>query len=120
VIYRFHHGMYYANSELFSEEVFELVNTAQPPLQWFCLDGVAVDDIDFTAAENLREIFLTLKARGIRLVLAEIDDLVRMQLERSCLIDLFGEEAFFERVTDVEEAYRSAARAVALFSTSGL
>jgi SulP family sulfate permease len=105
VIYRFHHGMYYANAELFSEEVLELVNTAQPPLQWFCLDAVAVDDIDFSAAEALRGTFFNLKAKNIRLVLAEIGEPVRMQLDRSRLVDLFGEDSFFETVTDVQEAY---------------
>ncbi len=53
IIYRFHHSMYYANSEHFSEEVLELVNTAQPPVSWFCIDATSVDDIDFSAAATL-------------------------------------------------------------------
>ena len=32
MVYRFHHSMYYANAELFSQEVLDLVNSAQPPL----------------------------------------------------------------------------------------
>ena len=43
IVYRFHHSMYYANAELFSQELLELVSTAQPPLSWFCIDATAVD-----------------------------------------------------------------------------
>jgi SulP family sulfate permease len=43
IVYRFNHSMYYANAELLSQEVLELVDTAQPPLSWFCIDANAVD-----------------------------------------------------------------------------
>ena len=36
MIYRFTHGMYYANAELLSAEVIRLAQEAQPPLAWFC------------------------------------------------------------------------------------
>ena len=52
MIYRFTHSMYYANSQQLSEEVTNLVNSAQPPLRWFCLDASAVDDVDYSAAET--------------------------------------------------------------------
>ena len=32
MIYRFQHSMYYANAEQFTQEVLELVDSAQPPL----------------------------------------------------------------------------------------
>ena len=66
MIYRFHHSMYYANAEHFSQEVLELVNSAQPPLAWFCIDATAVDEIDFSAAATLRETYKTLKEKGVR------------------------------------------------------
>ena len=42
LVYRFSHGMYYANAELLSEEVTRLVTEANPPLVWFCIDAAAV------------------------------------------------------------------------------
>lgn len=54
IIYRFMHNMYYANMQVFTEEVLTLARGANPPLSWFCIDLVAVDDLDFTAAETLR------------------------------------------------------------------
>ena len=70
MIYRFQHSMYYANAEHFSEEVLELVDSAQPPLSWFCIDATAMDDIDFSAAATLRETYKALQEKGVRLVFA--------------------------------------------------
>ena len=105
MIYRFHHSLYYANAELFSQEVLELVTTAQPPISWFCIDATAVDDIDFSAAATLRETYKLLKGKEIRLVLAEVDEEVRLELDRSELIDLIGKDAIFKSLPDVEAEY---------------
>ena len=96
MIYRFQHSMYYANSELFSQEVLELVNSAEPPLSWFCIDATAVDDIDFSAAATLRETYKLLKEKGVRMVLAEVGEDIRHELDVSELTDLIGKDAFFE------------------------
>jgi sulfate permease, SulP family len=110
MIYRFHHSLYYANAERFSQEVLELVDSAQPPLSWFCIDASAVDDIDFSAAATLRETYKLLKEKGIRLVWAEVDEDIRLELDRSELTELVGTDAFFETISEVEEAYRKAKR----------
>ena len=106
IVYRFHHSMYYANAELFSQELLELVSTAQPPLSWLCIDATAVDDIDFSAAANLRETYKLMKEKGVRLVLAEVDDDIRLELDRSAVTDLIGKDFIFDTVADVEAAYR--------------
>ena len=106
MVYRFHHSMYYANAEFLTQEVLELVNTAVPQLAWFCLDGIAIDDIDFTAAATLRKLFEMLKAKGIRLALADLDAHIYGELERSELISLIGKDAIFNTSIDVIQAYR--------------
>jgi len=106
VIYRFHHSMYYANAQFLTQEVLKIVNSAIPHLTWFCMDAVAIDDIDFTAAATLREIYKILKDRDIHLVLADLDNHVYSELERSELISLLGKNAIFDSYTDVILAYR--------------
>jgi len=107
MVYRFHHGMYYANAERLSQEVLDLINTAEPPLSWFCIDATAVDDIDFSAAANLRETYRVMKEKGVRLVLAELEDDIRLELDRSEVTDVIGKDFIFETVADVEAAYRA-------------
>jgi len=110
LIYRFSHGMYYANTQLLSEEVTRLVQEAKPSLVWFCIDANAVDDIDFSAAETLRRLYAVLKERSIRLVFSEVSDEVYIQLQRSEITDLVGQDAFFAGNGEVIRAYKEAQR----------
>ena len=105
LIYRFTHSMYYANSEQLSEEITDLVNNAEPPIRWFCLDASAVDDVDYSAAETLRSIFSTMKEKGIRLVVAQVLDDVREE-SRYNLRQLYGEDAFYDTLDDVIKDYK--------------
>jgi MFS superfamily sulfate permease-like transporter len=105
MIYRFTHSMYYANAEQLSEEITELARDADPPLRWLCIDASAVDDVDFSAAETLRALFGVLQDQGIRLVVAQVMAGVR-DGSRYELGKLFGEDAFYETLDDVVEAYR--------------
>jgi high affinity sulfate transporter 1 len=105
LIYRFTHSMYYANAEQLSEEITGLVNNAEPPLRWFCIDFSAVDDVDYSAAETLRSIFGILKEKGIRLVVAQVMDDVKEE-SRYNLRQLFGEDAFYDTLEDVVKAYQ--------------
>jgi high affinity sulfate transporter 1 len=107
IVYRFHHSLYYANAEHFSQEVLDLVNTAQPPLSWFCIDAVSIDDVDFSAAATLRETYKLLKEKGVRLVFAEVGEDIRHELDVSEVTDLIGKEAFYETIPDVEAAYQA-------------
>jgi len=105
LIYRFTHSMYYANAQQLTEEITELVNKAEPPLRWFCIDASAIDDVDYSAAESLRSIFDILKEKGVRLVVAQVMDDVRQE-SRYELRELFGEDAFYDSLDDVIQAYR--------------
>jgi sulfate permease, SulP family len=107
LVYRFTHSMYYANAQLLSEQVLALVNSAQPPLTWFCIDASAVDDVDFTAADTLRSLCSQLQDQGIRVVFALVADDVRAELDRSGLTRLVGDGALFESVNEMVNAYRS-------------
>jgi MFS superfamily sulfate permease-like transporter len=105
LIYRFTHSMYYANAQELSEEVTGLVNSAQPPLRWFCIDFSAVDDVDYSAAATLRSIFAILKDEGVRLVIAQVMEDVKEE-SRYNLRQLFGEDAFYDTLEDVVKAYQ--------------
>ncbi len=105
LIYRFTHSMYYANAQQLSEEIMELVNNAKPSIRWFCIDVSGVDDVDYSSAETLRSTFQILKQKGIRLIVAQASK----DLEELChykLSDLFGQDAFYDTLSDVMDAYQ--------------
>jgi len=109
VIYRFTHSMYYANSQQLSEEILNLVNTAEPPLRWFCIDGSAVDDVDYTAAETIRSLYGILKDKGVHFVIAQVLEDVKAK-SRYHFSQLFGEDALYNSLEEVVQSYRQQTR----------
>ena len=107
LVYRFTHGMYYANAEQLSEEISMLAKEAKPPLVWFCIDAAAVDDVDFTAAATLHSLNDLLNEQGIKLIFFEVSDEVYAQLERSGITDLVGKDAFYDSGGAVLSAYKT-------------
>lgn len=86
--------------------MLELVDTADPPLRWLCLDGSAVDDVDFTAGETLRSVFAILRQKGIRPVVAQVMEDLKAD-SRYRLHGLFDADALYETLEDVLTAYRT-------------
>jgi len=105
IIYRFSHSLYYANCPQFADEILQLANQAEPPLHWLCLDLSAMDDVDYSAAETLRSVEASLKAKGIRLIVAEAMDDLKAK-SRYHLKEAFGEDAFYDHLEDVVRQYR--------------
>lgn len=106
MFYRFTHSMYYANAGALAEEVTKLTEEAQPALTWFCIDAIAVDDIDFTAAATLRTLHGFLLEKNVRLVFSEVSPQAYAQLERSGIPDLVGRDAFYATSSDMIGAFR--------------
>jgi SulP family sulfate permease len=105
LIYRFTHGMYYANAGQLSEEILNLVKNAEPPLRWLCIDASAVDDVDYSAAETLRSLYAILDAQGTRLVVTQVLEDVK-ERSRFELMKLFGRHAYYETLGHVVQAYQ--------------
>jgi MFS superfamily sulfate permease-like transporter len=105
LIYRFNHSLYYANTEQFSQEILGLVNRADPPVSWLCVDAAAVDDVDWTGGATLRQAFGQLKERNVRLVFVEVSGDVRAELDRYGVTKLVGADAFYNSVAALMAAY---------------
>jgi high affinity sulfate transporter 1 len=113
VIYRFTHGLYYANAERFLEEALDLTKDGAVPTRCLCADFTAIDDVDFTGGAMLAQLARTLAKRGVRLVFANVSDHVHRELNRSGVTDLVGSEAYYddlEAATTAHAANDSASR----------
>jgi len=105
MIYRFNHSMYYANSTQLSKEIQWLVKGAEPELKWFCIDCVAVDDIDFSAAKTLHGLKSFLGEQNIRLVFASASADVKKELNRSGLSQPADKDVYAAFIDDVVNNY---------------
>ncbi len=112
IVYRFSAGLYYANSNSFAEPIVGFLNDdSGDTVRWLCIDGVAINDVDFTAGEVLRQIHGECQEHHVRLVFAELLIEVRAELDRYGITDLVGADAFYDTVQQVVAAYRSTSTA---------
>jgi len=108
VIYRFGASLYYANAHCLLADVAAFAQDGQP-LAWFCLDAAAIGDIDYSATQALRRAHHQLESRAVRFVVAEPSPYVRAELDRCGLTALIGQEAYFDSIGGVLEAFRARA-----------
>jgi len=105
-VYRFGASLYYANATRFTAEIMELVENASPPLKWLVLLGSAIGDIDYSGSDSIRQVQEELAAKGVTLVLADLNPKVRTQLDDYDLTAKIGAGHIFDSVSDVVAAYR--------------
>jgi sulfate permease, SulP family len=103
IIYRFSRDLFYANTTFFSEEVQNLVKSAESPIQWFILEARAITGIDYSASQTLRDVIQELSSQGVTLVLSGLPPQVKLQFDRDGLSGLIGEHNFFYHLEEALE-----------------
>jgi SulP family sulfate permease len=106
-VYHFGAGLYYANSQVFQEQVLDLAQNLDPKIEWFVLDASGIGDVDYTAAETLRKLVSILKDKGVRFVITDLVDEVYRELDVSGLVDEIGKDAFYPTIPVLLKAYES-------------
>ncbi len=106
-IYRFSHGMYYANAQRFSNEVTDVIAAIKDQTRWLCIDASAIDDIDYTAGYVLKSTVQKLRARGINVVFLFAEPSLKTELKRYGITDLVSKSSFFMTGHEMISAYDS-------------
>jgi SulP family sulfate permease len=104
VIYRFGTSLYFANASRLAADIATLTRRGNPP-SWLCLDGAAIGDVDYTAAAVLIRVHQQLQVHGTRLVLSNIIEPVRAQLDRYGITTILGSGAYFDTAGQALEAF---------------
>jgi MFS superfamily sulfate permease-like transporter len=106
VIYRFGVGLFYANSERFSDEALGLVDIPDRP-RWFVLAADSIDDVDFTGGKTVVELADQLKARGVVFAVADATPELRRELDRFGVTDRIGTDHYFDTLEAARDAFRA-------------
>jgi MFS superfamily sulfate permease-like transporter len=112
VVFLFGGSLYYANAEMFNQQVTAFANSETPPA-WVCLDLAATPDIDYTGSETLRQVHQSMTERGVRLVLASPMSQVSTLLDRYGLTELFGRSSIYDTLEEAVAAFHAAGVTVA-------
>jgi SulP family sulfate permease len=106
IVYRFESPLYFANANLFMEEVEKLVTQNSTPIKAFVLDAEAVTDIDTTGAEVLHQVLTLLAGRGVTFAVARANPQLPPLLMRYDLLELIGKNRLYPTNRHAVAAFR--------------
>ena len=95
IIYRFGAPLYFANANLFLEEVENLVTQDRTAIKGFVLDAEAISDIDTTGAEVLHQVLSLLDKHQVTFAVARANPQLPPLLTRYRLLELIGENRLY-------------------------
>jgi sulfate permease, SulP family len=105
VVYRFGADLFYANVNGFVDQVRALVQRAPTPVRWFIVDTGAITDLDYSAAQAIRELIDELASQNVRIIFARVSPYLRSDMNRHRLTAAIGETWIF---TTLHEAIAAA------------
>jgi high affinity sulfate transporter 1 len=105
VLFRWDAPLFFANAEVFGQDVREAVAASPTPARRVVVAAEPVTDVDTSAADVIQSLHDDLAAAGVELHFAEIKDLVKDRLKRYGLIDLLGAEHFHPTVGTAVDDY---------------
>lgn len=105
LVYRFGAALFYANAGLFVDEVRRIAATTAG-LRWVVVDAGSSTKIDYTAAQEVRELIEDLAKRGITVVIAHVEPELQADLDRHHLTEIIGRERIFDTLREAIAGYR--------------
>jgi MFS superfamily sulfate permease-like transporter len=109
IVYRFDADLFYANDNRFVDEVRALVERAPNPVRWFIVDAGAITDIDYSAAQSVRDLLDDLASRGVNVIFARVNAFLRSDLDRHGVAAVVGESRIFKTLHEAIDAVEGGA-----------
>jgi MFS superfamily sulfate permease-like transporter len=107
IVYRFGADLFYANVNRFADEVRALTAKAPHPVRWLVIDASAMTDIDYSAAQALRDLVKELDSSRIRLAFARVTPFLRADMDRHRITTAIGKERIFGTLHEATAAISS-------------
>jgi SulP family sulfate permease len=114
IVYRFNSDLFYANAHRFADEVRALVGQAPSPVRCFLVDAGTIGDIDYSAAQSVRDLLDDLGRRGVAVVFARVSPYLRHDLDRHRITAMIGESRIFATLHEALTAVRAGAPGVTM------
>jgi MFS superfamily sulfate permease-like transporter len=105
VLFRWDAPLFFANAEVFGQDVREAVAASPTPARRIVVAAEPVTDVDTSAADVIKGLNDDLAAAGVELHFAEVKDPVKDRLLRYGLIESIGPERFHPTVGTAVDAY---------------
>jgi len=110
IVYRFDADLFYANQNRFTDEVRALVAHAPTPVRWFIVDAGAITDIDYSAAQSVRELLEDLTRQRVSMLFGRVSSYLRSDMDRHGITAAVGEARIFATLHQAIAAAGAATR----------
>ena len=107
VLYRSDGPLFFANADVFRDDVVDAVAAADPPARWVVLDVETIADTDSTATQMLVELLGDLVGQGLTVVFARLKAPVAAYLDRAGIGTAADPARVFLEVDDAVAAFRA-------------
>jgi sulfate permease, SulP family len=107
IIYRFSRDLFYANATFFSEEIQNLIKSAELPVKWFILEARAITEIDYSASQTVRDLLKELSILNVTFIVSGLSPDVKEQFDRDGLTELIGSNGFFYHLEEALKTIQS-------------
>ncbi|MFZ1483410.1 MAG: SulP family inorganic anion transporter [Candidatus Saccharimonadales bacterium] len=111
MIYRFGGSLFFENTSYFSRRITTAIENAKEPVKYVIVDAGSINDIDYTAAETIRNLHQTLNAQDIQLGFAHVSPHLLYLMKRHSLTEIIGKRHLYpsleSAVFDVPTSKRS-------------
>lgn len=95
LVFGFDASLFFENSKYFSHRLRKAIRGAKKPIRAVIIDTSAMDDIDYTAVEELKTSYRHLSTDGIRLGFSHVSPHLMQQFDNYGVIDLVGRESIY-------------------------
>jgi MFS superfamily sulfate permease-like transporter len=107
VLFRWDAQLFFANAELFREQILNAVSSAPTEVRWVVVASDAITDVDITAADVLLMLHGELRDKGIELWFAGMKGPVKDRLRHCGTLDTIGQDIFSPTVGSAVNRYRA-------------
>jgi MFS superfamily sulfate permease-like transporter len=107
MVYRFGSDLFFANAKRFADQVRALIASAPTPVRWFVVDASAITDVDYSAAQSVRDLIDELKPRGVQIVFARVSPYLQSDMDRHRITAAVGKEWIFATLHEAFTAIKN-------------
>ncbi len=108
LIYGFNGALFFENATYFTRRLRQAVAHTKHPVHYVIIDAGAIDDIDYTAVEEMKLLYRQLSADDIQLLFAHVSPDLRIEFDRFGLTDLVGRTNMYSTLARAVQSRRAA------------
>jgi SulP family sulfate permease len=110
LVYRFAGSIFFENADFFKQRILSVIKEAKKPVTCIIIDAGSINDVDYTAAETIKNLVQKLATDDIRFVLAHVPPELLGLLRQYGLVDVIGKHNIYPSLEEAVFAFPTSRR----------